>query len=132
MIENTSNLAALSIIVAAASVVISVVFVIKAVRNGIAPDVLTLTLGIAAYAGGWSLYSAYWAVKRSIESVGAEYLLTYVYTISSWMTTIPLVIIIIGAGMILEPLLAGVYGRNWLVKYIATVVVAYSFIVIIL
>jgi len=132
MIENTSNLAALGIIVAAASMVIAVVFVIKAVRNGIAPDVLTLTLGIAAYALGWSLHTAYWAVNRSIESVGAEYLLPYVYTISPWMTTMPLVIIIIGAGMILEPLLAGVYGRNWLVKYIATMVAAYSFIVIIL
>lgn len=132
MIENASNLAALNIIIASISAIIAITFVIKAVRNGISMDVLTLTLGIAAYAGGWSLHRAYWAVNRTLESAGAEYTLTHLYRISSWITTIPMVIIIIGAGMILEPLLAGVYGRNWLVKYIATVVVVYLFIIAIL
>lgn len=121
MISVASSLAAMNIVVAAVCAIVAGVMIHRYRAREISTDALLMSFGCAVFAGGWSVQRLYWAVNRSLESVGNEYLLTSIYRTTSWVTLIPLSFVLFGAGYLLEPLLSGVYGNLWFAKYMATV-----------
>lgn len=88
--------------------------------------------GIALFAGGWSLQRAYWAVGRSLEAMGADYIHSFIYTTSSWITIIPLSVALIGAGLIMAPVLETIYGERWKLKYIITMLASWLILALLL
>lgn len=132
MIQNASSLAALDLIAAVTSVVIALSFVFKIRRHGTDNSAFVLAIGLALYAFGWAAHISSIAAYRSLEAMGNTHIINAPYLFSSWPAFIPLFIVIIGAGMILEPMLTRIYGRHWFINYIVTIAIIYTAVAMIL
>lgn len=84
----------------------------------------TITLGIASTAIGLATHRFYWTVQRLLESYGVDFA-SNLYVEWSWVTLIPLVLVILGYGLHLGPFFKPTFGRFWVVYYSVMVAILY-------
>lgn len=118
MISVASSLASMNILTASVCFLVAATMMRDAYRRDVSDDAAIMMVGIALFAGGWGIQRMYWAVNRSLESLGNDYLLTTLYKDTSWITLIPLAMVVLGGAFLLEPLLSRLFGKAYLIKYL--------------
>lgn len=125
MISVSSSLAAMNILTAAVCFLIAGTLIRDLFRYDTSNEASLMTSGIILFAGGWGIQRLYWAVNRSIESLGNNYLLTTLYTSTSWITLVPMSMVVLGGAFLLQPVLSRLFGRAYLVKYMSVAFTAW-------
>lgn len=120
MIDVTSALASINILTAAVCFSIALTMVHGLFKRDMSYEASSMMSGIMLFAGGWGIHSLYFAVDKSLEAVGKDYLLKPIVEHTAWLTIIPLALVIIGGAFLLEPVLSRVFGKSYLVKYLSS------------
>ena len=76
-----------------------------------------MTIGFIISFTGWVLQRMFWAVGRMLESSGEFYLHTEVYKSYSWVTILPLFMVVFGAGFFLAAMFESKVGPSWFAWY---------------
>jgi hypothetical protein len=88
------------------------------------PDTRILALGIASTAGGLGIQRSYWTVVRAITTNHPE-LVEILYQHWSWITYIPLLIVIFGYSKHLQLIICEKFGKFSFWKYILLLIGIY-------
>ena len=125
-------LGAMNILLAALCGLVAGFYGWRLMKGRIAKDAEGIALGLMLFAGGWSLQRGYWAVNRALEAMGYDYLLTSVYKSTSWITLVPMTLVVIGSGYLLAPLLQNLMGAHWLPVFLVVMLCGWSALVAVL
>jgi hypothetical protein len=87
-------------------------------------DVRMLAIGIAATAGGLAIQRGYWTVVRMITTIEPTYT-EILYKHWSWITFIPLLIVIYGYSKHLQLAICENFGRFSFWKYLFLIIMFY-------
>ena len=122
MLELNAMLAAANLVVLMLSATVAGYYIYRVVDGGLSPDAQTIAKGVALVALGLTVHRAYWSANRLLELHGADYLLTELYSTYSWITLVPLAIIVLGYGYHISPLLETFAGPYWVWMWVLTMV----------
>lgn len=123
--------AAAKLVVVLVSALVAVVYYSRIRDDADHPNVARLALGIFLVATGYALNQSYWIVARIFAADGQTAVEMRMME-WGWVTLFPLAIVVVGNANHLEPVLRPVFGRRWLIGFLAATLSLFMLIVSIL
>ena len=123
---NTSALlGAMNFMLFVVGMVAGTVYLFRFLVGGLEGYARTISLGIAATAFGLGFQRLYWTIQRFTEKVDHS-LGHALYSEWSWITLLPLSLVILGYTFHLSPFLKPAFGKYWLIHYTGMLLILYA------
>lgn len=106
---------------------VAVVYIYRLARGQLDRQAENLALGLILAAIGWAMHRSYWGANRLIESSGQKFTETWLYEYRIW-TLAAFVIVIVGYGYHLKPIIEAALGSYSIVKYMVFMVALFFLI----